>query len=93
MKRMVAYLLTFLAAIALSSCNVTRNLPEDSYLLQRVLVQTDSEAEREQRITSEDVYKYIRQTPNKHFLGTNFYVEVYNLASSAASARSRYCLI
>ena len=78
---MIAYLLTVTSAILISSCNVTRNLPEDSYLLQRVIVQPDKSVSHDTQITTEDVYKYIRQTPNKHFLGTNFYVEVYNLAN------------
>lgn len=81
MKRVLTILTVVVAAIGLSSCNVTRNLPEGSYLLQRVKVETDSETASKDRITNEDVYKYIRQTPNKHFFGTNFYVEVYNLAN------------
>jgi hypothetical protein len=70
-----------IAVAVVSSCNVTRHLEDGTYLLQRVKIQTDSHAPKKERITSEDVYKYIRQTPNKHFLGTNFYVEVYNLAN------------
>ena len=63
------------------SCNVTRNLEDGTYLLQKVDIKTDKDTPKSQRITAEDVTKYIRQTPNKHFLGTNFYVEMYNLAN------------
>ena len=82
MRRLIANIVAFVAVVlTLTACNVTRNLPEESYLLQRIIVQPDKSANRHEQITSEDVYKYIRQTPNKHFLGTNFYVEVYNLAN------------
>ena len=51
------------------SCNVTRNLEDGTYLLQKVDIKTDKDTPKSQRITAEDVTKYIRQTPNKHFLG------------------------
>ncbi len=82
MRRLIANIVAFVAVVlTLTACNVTRNLPEESYLLQRVIVQPDKSTNRHEQITTDDVYKYIRQTPNKHFLGTNFYVEVYNLAN------------
>lgn len=81
MRRYLTIFLAFVAAVVVSSCNVTRNLPEGSYLLQRVKIESDREVNRRERISSEELYKYIRQRPNKHFLGTNFYVEVYNLAN------------
>ena len=81
MRRCVYIFLVAVAAILLSSCNVTRHLPEGTYLLQKVKINTDKEATGKERITSDELYKYIRQRPNKHFLGTNFYVEVYNLAN------------
>ena len=65
----------------LSSCNVTRRLPKDSYLLQNVKIESDHSVQEKERITANDVNKYIRQKPNKHFLGTDFYVWVYNLAN------------
>ena len=72
--------MVFAVAFVLS-CNVTRNLPDGTYLLQKVDVKSDKDTPKAQRLTAEDVTKYIRQTPNKHFLGTNFYVEMYNLAN------------
>ena len=65
----------------LSSCNVTRRLPKDSYLLQKVKIESDHSVKKKERISADDVGKYIRQRPNKHFLGTDFYVWVYNLAN------------
>ena len=74
-------LLLCLSGLLLAACNVTRNLPQNEYLLQRVKVEEDRSVPRKERIKAQDVTKYIRQTPNKHFLGTDFYVWVYNLAN------------
>lgn len=82
MKRSsIVILIATLVGLIASSCNVTRRLPEGQYLLQKVKVEDDRTVKRKQRITAEEVEKYIRQTPNKHFLGTDFYVWVYNLAN------------
>ena len=79
--RRIATILALCAVIAvLSSCSVPRHLPEGTYLLEKVKIQTDKQTHRDEQIKADEVYKYIRQTPNKHFLGTNFYVAVYNLA-------------
>lgn len=66
-----------------ASCNVTRRLPAGTYLLQKVKIETDKEVPRSERITSDQLKRYLRQTPNKHFLGTDFYVWVYNQADSS----------
>ena len=76
------------AAIALlcllgTACSVTRHIPEGSYLLTRVSVETDKEAPRQERITASELEKYIRQSPNKRFLGTYFYVWLYEQADTA----------
>ena len=66
-----------------AACNVTRNLPEGSYLLSRVVVEGDEETPRAERITDErdDLLKHVRQTPNKRFLGVDFYVWIYEHAN------------
>ena len=81
MRRFGIIVTLFAAMTFVLSCNVTRNLEDGTYLLQKVDIKTDKDTPKSQRITAEDVTKYIRQTPNKHFLGTNFYVEMYNLAN------------
>ncbi len=82
LKRCAILVCVTVAVMALlSSCNVTRRLPKDSYLLQKVKIESDHSVKKKDRISAEDVSKYIRQTPNKHFLGTDFYVWVYNLAN------------
>lgn len=77
----VCVLATVAASILCSSCNVTRRLPQGSYLLQKVKIEDDKSVPRKERIEGDEVRKYVRQRPNKHFLGTNFYVWVYNLAN------------
>ncbi len=74
-------LIVVVTGILCSSCSVTSKLQPGEYLLQRVKIEDDRQAPRKERITREELEKYIRQTPNKHFLGTNFYVWFYNLAN------------
>jgi ribonucleotide monophosphatase NagD (HAD superfamily) len=64
----------------LSGCNVTRHIPSDAYLLQRVKIEEDKSTPRAERVKSDEVTKYLRQKPNKHFLGTDFYAWIYMMA-------------
>ena len=73
-------ILCCVVALVFTSCNVTSLLPSNEYLLQRVKVEEDKEAPRRERIKSDEVMRYIRQTPNKHFLGSDFYVWIYLMA-------------
>ena len=83
MKGVMRYIVVCLVAIFFAACNVTRNLPEGSYLLSRVVVEPDEATPRTERITEErdDIMKHVRQTPNKRFLGLNFYVWIYEHAN------------
>ena len=82
MRRVITYLLIVVATgIFGSSCNVTRHLQSGEYLLQRVKIEDDRQAPRKERITREELEGYVRQNPNKHFLGTDFYVWFYSLAN------------
>ena len=69
-----------LLGILCAGCSVTRRLSKGEYLLQRVKIEADKESPRDERITASTLGQYVRQTPNKRFLGTNFYVWAYNLA-------------
>lgn len=69
-----------LVAVSLGSCNVTRRLHDGEYLLRKVKIEDDKEIPRKERITSDELKKYLRQKPNKRLFGTDFYVWVYNLA-------------
>ena len=65
----------------LTACNVTRRLHDGEYLLQQVAIETETgDLPRRERITAADLKAYLRQKPNKKFLGTNLYLWLYNLA-------------
>ena len=70
-----------LLSLMASACSVTRKLSDGEYFLQRVKIDDDHEKPRRDRITSYTLEEYVRQSPNKRFLGTNFYVWAYNLAN------------
>lgn len=70
-----------------SACSVTRHIPEGSYFLQKVRIEADRSTPRKERIPASELEKYIRQTPNKRFLGTNFYVWLYEQADPAKENR------
>ena len=72
-----------LLSIVCSACSVTRHLGEGEYLVQDVDIKIDRHTPKADRIQAETFEQYVRQTPNKHFLGTNFYVWVYNKANPA----------
>ena len=84
MKLRVLWLL--LAVVSLlfgTACSVTRYIPEGEYLLHKVRIKTDKETPRRERIPKEEFEKFVRQTPNKRILGTNFYVWLYEQADSS----------
>ncbi len=66
-----------------SACGITRHIPEGSYLLKKVTIEEDKETPRRERITADELERYIRQPPNKRLLGTNFYVWLYEQADSS----------
>ena len=70
-----------LLSILCSACSVTRKLSHGEYFLQRVEIEADRNVPKAERITATTLEEYVRQTPNKRFLGTNFYVWAYNLAN------------
>ena len=51
--------------------------------MQRVRIEDDKATPRRERIAASELEKYVRQTPNKRLLGTNFYVWLYEQADSA----------
>ena len=83
MRRLLRYVVMLFVVIFVTACSVTRSIPEGSYLLSRVDIEADDETPRAERITEErdDLLKRVRQTPNKRFLGMNFYVWIYQKAN------------
>ncbi len=80
MKNLRQIVMAALLGILCSACNVTRHLSQGEYLVQEVTINTDKQTPKHDRFTVETFEVYVRQTPNKHFLGTNFYVWTYNQA-------------
>ena len=76
-------LLIAVLGLAGSACSVTRHIPEGQYFLQKIRIEDDKATPRQERIPASDLEKYVRQTPNKRFLGTNFYVWPYEQADPA----------
>lgn len=76
-----AAILVCVLGIICSACSVTRHLSEGEYFLQRVRIEDDHSTPHAERITPLELEQYVRQSPNKRFLGANFYVWAYNLAN------------
>lgn len=81
MRRFLLILVAVAALLAGVSCSVTRKIPEESYLVQKVTVEIDKSTPRKERIPVSEFKKYIRQFPNKRFLGLNFYAWIYEQAN------------
>ena len=81
MRQWRIFIVICVLGILCSACSVTRRLSQGEYLLQKVKIEDDKSTPKSERITPLELEQYVRQTPNKHFLGTNFYVWAYNLAN------------
>lgn len=81
MRSLRRWFWVLVAGIFCSACSVTRHIPEGEYLLSRVKIENDRSIPRKERIPKEELAKYIRQTPNKRFLGTNIPVWLYESAN------------
>ncbi len=70
-----------LLGVLMQSCSVTRRIPDGEYFLQKVTIDEDKQTPKQERISADQMKKYVRQSPTKRFLGTNLYVWLYNLAN------------
>lgn len=77
-KRALIYLTL---ALVLSSCSVTRHIPQGSYLLERNKIEVDHQTPKDERLTEAELGRFVRQSPNKKFLGTNLFLWIYSLAN------------
>jgi outer membrane protein assembly factor BamA len=69
------YPLILLFAILLASCNITRNVPDGKYLLNKESIKIDSKD-----IKPDELEPYLRQKPNKRIVGFRFHLRLYNTA-------------
>lgn len=82
----IKYCLLSLAAFAAAGCSVTRHVPEGSYLLVKNTIVTDKDTPKADRVTADEVERYIRQSPNNRFLGTNLYLGIYSMSAPDKNA-------
>lgn len=81
--RRLLFLPLLVAACLLASCNATRRVPTGQYLLTQnnVKIAKKKQLSEEEKVTVDELGRFIRQHPNKRFLGTNFYLWVHNQAN------------
>lgn len=70
------FITTPILAILFTSCNITRNVPDDKYLLNKNTLQVDSK-----EVKTSDLESYLRQKPNKRIIGFRFHLRMYNTAN------------
>jgi outer membrane protein assembly factor BamA len=66
-------LAVLVAGLSLQSCSVTRRIPDGQYMLKRNVIVPDRDAPHKERITTTELNRYVLQSPNRHFLGSNLY--------------------
>jgi len=81
------FALLFIAiSVALSSCNITRHVPEGQYLLVKNKVEIDNK-----KIDTDELYGIIKQKPNRKILGLiRFHLGVYNYANTKKEKDSKF---
>lgn len=70
--------------VGLAACSATKHIPQSSYLLVKnnVRIERVDHLKKHERVQTADLEQFIRQHPAKRFLGTNFYVWLYNTADT-----------
>lgn len=63
-----------LAVLMLGGCNTTRNLPQGSYQLERNRIVIDKSVPKEERITKQDISRYITQKPATDLFGVRGWI-------------------
>ncbi len=74
--------------LLVSSCSITRNVPNDKYLLEKSKIVIDNK--KQKNISTADLEGYIRQKPNKKILLFRFHLRIYNMAHDRVSWLSRW---
>lgn len=62
--------------LLVAGCSVTKHVPDNMHLLNRVEVKSNSK-----KVKAEDILPYIKQKPNKEILGFRFHLRVYSLSN------------
>jgi hypothetical protein len=73
-----------IATLALVGCSSTKHVPQGAYLLDNVNIIVDDST----RLSTKNLYNYLRQTPNHKVLGfARLQLGVYNLSGSDSAGR------
>lgn len=73
-------LLLLLLVAAMASCSITKSIPPDRHILVKNTIVVDKEAPADERITTAEYNRYIRQNPTKKLFGTNIPAWIYSQA-------------
>jgi hypothetical protein len=85
-KFMRTYFLLLLSLVILSSCSITRNIPDDRYLLRRNRILVD-----DSHVKSDELRTFVRQNPNRKILGFyRFHLNIYQLADRGTENNLKY---
>ncbi len=69
------YLLTFFILIFLNSCNITKHVEENEYLLSKVKIKI-----KDNDLDKDELKNYLRQKPNRRILGLKVPLGMYSLS-------------
>ena len=76
MRRRIPYIVTLAIPVLLFSCNATKYVPDNQYLLNNYKIET-GDGEFEKKVLN----NYVKQKPNKRVLFWKFYLSLYNLSN------------
>ena len=80
-RRKIPLLLVFVLFI--SSCNITKNIPQDQYLLDKAEVVINEESK--DKVRESELSRYVRQKPNKRVLMFRLHLRLFNMANPQKS--------
>ncbi|MFO7935410.1 MAG: BamA/TamA family outer membrane protein [Bacteroidales bacterium] len=76
MRTRIRYFLLWCIPVLVHSCQATKYVPEDEYLLHNYNIQI-----RDGKVDKKELDDYIKQKPNKRIFFWKFYLSLYNLSS------------
>ncbi|MDL2320662.1 hypothetical protein LJC45_05990, partial [Alistipes sp. OttesenSCG-928-B03] len=88
LKRTVgaACMAALVVCLFLTGCSVTRYVPEGSYLLNRNVIVTDHSVPVGERVTAEEVDRFVRQTPARKLLRTNTLLAIWSMNDTTSNS-------
>jgi hypothetical protein len=69
----------------MASCQSTKYVPDEAYLLKNYRVKVDRE-----QVNARELDSYIKPKPNRQILGTKFYLGLYNMSGEKDNGWNRW---